>query len=131
MILEVSESVSVRIAAISALKQADEKKCLTVLQELLSRPIRSTGVATRMVSTESSPAQLQMGLSEEPELLVRECLLQLGSMEGPQPRTVLVQLLHDRKMPLSVRQFAFDVIHAAGGGKVPNFTILKIVSYMK
>lgn len=132
MALDICESISLRITALRALMQVDENKGLGVIEELLSRPSRRIGVASRMVFLEDPPVSFQTGAPEEPELLIRECIDQLGRTGGERARLLLLQVLQDRKVPLVLRQFAFDLIHDAGSGtREETYSVMKVVSYLK
>jgi hypothetical protein len=108
--LDASESVGIRVAALSSILQADSRKGIDVLKVLLSRPQEKVRVICRVFLPDGSEERVQGDGDSDFELLVRSCLPELSKIDDQASASLLAWLSHSPKVPVHLRRLAVEIL---------------------
>jgi hypothetical protein len=131
LVLETTAALSSRIIALHALLAVNASKALQVLSEIFSRPTKPVGVVCRLIFADEVIVMTEEQESE-PELMIRQCLQLLRGMQGEQFKQLFIQVLQNRQCSLSLRQLAFNLLHASESSTFfETATLIKMASCLK
>jgi hypothetical protein len=130
--LDPTESIGIRMAALSSILRVDSRKGVSVLKVLLRRPNEKVRVICRIFLPDGYEEKVPSEDDSDCELLVRSCLSELSKLDSAALEALAAWLAISPAVPARLRRLVLEALRPDNSAAAPEeLDFIKIVCLLR